>query len=731
MIHGPGGIGKSTLLAAFVLQHVEGGAGSRFPFAYLDFDRSDLTAEEPATLLVEAVRQLGFQYPEVEEQSRKVSEHWRRELSGAQADPWLQSSSFRSDKSVQSSLFDRRPLLADLQKIVDQVGQERPFLLILDTFEVVQHRSRDWVAELWNVLNELQERVPRLRTVISGRAPVRAFRSREMRLGDLERDAAECLLQAQGVKNPDLARRLARQVGGSPLSLELAAEIVRTEGIGDEGITDLTVWRRLQLQIQENGIQGYLYRRLLSRIRDRDVRELAHPGLILRRVTPELIKDVLAEPCGIALTEGQEYDLFDKLSQEVTLVTFETDGSLRHRADVRRIMLDSLTHDEPLKVRQIHERAADYYQQRNTAQDRAEEIYHRLFLEEDPAELDPLWEPGVEQHLLGAVDEVPQRSRSYLASHIGVTRDDLEWNALEIEEWERLAEERVRQLMVYNSFEEALEVLAERDERSPGSTLYLLEATVLAELERWPEARRAVKQGLYWAKDDDPVRMLDLLRLSARIDEQTGQLAQARQMWQQALDLISDPEFPRDEAFSDDPLDDTLVRLEIALGLLRLADVDPRLDGDEVEALQAQAMGLFDAVATILPQINWQLFREAALQLGTDNPLLLSRALASAEGLAVEPGQWEKLGAAMASWDRQMSRKLGADPGVLAEEAGVQVADGLEAAWTKYLHTIGPGYLSRLLSRLLEKHPVPRSVASVMVDLLLPEERHAPEAALR
>ncbi len=77
-----------------------------------------------------------------------------------------------------------------------------------------------------------------------------------------------------------------------------------------------------------------------------------------------------------------------------------------------------------------------------------------------------------------------------------------------------------------------------------------------------------------------------------------------------------------------------------------------------------------------------------------------------------------------------MSRELGADPGVLAEEAGVQVTDGLEAAWTQYLHTIGPGYLSRLLSRLLEKHPAPRSVASVLVDLLLPEERHAPVAAL-
>ncbi|NIV31525.1 MAG: hypothetical protein GWN58_19165, partial [Anaerolineae bacterium] len=95
-------------------------------------------------------------------------------------------------------------------------------------------------------------------------------------------------------------------------------------------------------------------------------------------------------------------------------------------------------------------------------------------------------------------------------------------------------------------------------------------------------------------------------------------------------------------------MDDTIVRLEIALGLLRLADVDPPLEKDEVEALQAQATSSFDAVATILPQINWQLLREAALQLGRDNPLILSRALAGAAGQAVGPDHLEKLGAAMA-----------------------------------------------------------------------------------
>lgn len=47
-VNGPGGCGKSTLIAKFILEHAEIEENARFPFAYLDFDRPGLLAEEPS-----------------------------------------------------------------------------------------------------------------------------------------------------------------------------------------------------------------------------------------------------------------------------------------------------------------------------------------------------------------------------------------------------------------------------------------------------------------------------------------------------------------------------------------------------------------------------------------------------------------------------------------------------------------------------------------------------------
>ena len=41
-VHGLGGVGKSTLIARFLLEHIDAPLEFRFPYVYLDFDRSDL-----------------------------------------------------------------------------------------------------------------------------------------------------------------------------------------------------------------------------------------------------------------------------------------------------------------------------------------------------------------------------------------------------------------------------------------------------------------------------------------------------------------------------------------------------------------------------------------------------------------------------------------------------------------------------------------------------------------
>src|SRR3712207_8944058 len=52
-IHGVGGSGKSALISRFILENIEGAEDERLPFAYLDFDRPELSPSEPLSLLAE------------------------------------------------------------------------------------------------------------------------------------------------------------------------------------------------------------------------------------------------------------------------------------------------------------------------------------------------------------------------------------------------------------------------------------------------------------------------------------------------------------------------------------------------------------------------------------------------------------------------------------------------------------------------------------------------------
>lgn len=53
-VHGPGGVGKSTLLARFLLTELDRGR----PYAYIDLDRPTIRADEPTTLLLDLLDQL-------------------------------------------------------------------------------------------------------------------------------------------------------------------------------------------------------------------------------------------------------------------------------------------------------------------------------------------------------------------------------------------------------------------------------------------------------------------------------------------------------------------------------------------------------------------------------------------------------------------------------------------------------------------------------------------------
>ena len=131
MIHGPGGMGKSTLLARFILDQVDRDRASRIPFAYLDFDRQDLSIRDTMVLVAEIMRQLGVQYPTEgsyaeEARARILAAH--SEIVGAE------------------SFVTREAVIGGILELLRSVGaHDDPFLLVLDTFEEVQYSSASFV----------------------------------------------------------------------------------------------------------------------------------------------------------------------------------------------------------------------------------------------------------------------------------------------------------------------------------------------------------------------------------------------------------------------------------------------------------------------------------------------------------------------------------------------------------------------------------------------------------
>ena len=246
--------------------------------------------------------------------------------------------------------------------------------------------------------------------------PLPGRTTEELPLTGLDEEAAVRYLLDRGVPDLVVARRIARQVGGSPMSLKLAAELVRQEGLTG-GQLDIATREFLYIRVDDGVIQRQLYRRILGRIRNPDVKKIAHPGLVLRRLTPELILEALAVPCSLTISSLDEARaLFEELKREVSLVTVASDGALEHRPDLRLLMLRLLEAEEPDRAQAIRELAVRHYKQRPPQpRERAEEIYLRLALGENTAAIDQRWIRGVERPLATVLQEFS--GARYLQGH--------------------------------------------------------------------------------------------------------------------------------------------------------------------------------------------------------------------------------------------------------------------------------------------------------------------------
>ena len=410
-ISGPGGVGKSALVARFMLEHYRVDPEVRIPLAYLDFDRSVLSISEPGTLLVEILNQLDLQFSD-DIKFRELRDSFLQVISAG-----VQQQSADSKDNDYEKVSD---FIQQLMTLLENTLGPRPFVIVLDTFEEVQYRGENLAFPLWGILDRMQQLFPFLRVVVAGRAPVTSLvlggkQPQQLVLGDLDSEAAVAYLKGLGITDPELAQMLVKQLGGVPLSLKLAASVVKRDGI--ESLKDVSRRPSFFSSTSDSAIQGVLFTRILGHLHDPVLEKLAHPGLVLRRLSPEVILNVLNEPCELGLSSLEEAQiLFNKLSLETSLVASDTlDGTLVHRPELRRIMLKLLIEKEPDRAAQINRQAVTWYSTQSGWRAKAEELYHRLQLRQTPG--DPkLEDPEVRSSLQSSVSELPPVSQRYLAT---------------------------------------------------------------------------------------------------------------------------------------------------------------------------------------------------------------------------------------------------------------------------------------------------------------------------
>jgi hypothetical protein len=443
-VWGIGGSGKTTLISKFMLEHAEK-AASRYPFAYLDFDRTTIGARQRLGLLDEMCSQVVAQFDEL----AKPMGDLQREVRQLSRDLEVKHE-FESNSFVEPCCQKFRRLIDDLMDSLEKFEWSRPFLLVFDTFEIVQYT--DGEIEGQDDIKGLEEFVQnftypdetgpwdRLRLIISGRQKITRFLGpvEDLHIGALDRIGSAKLLTAlaQDAGRPitdNEAKRLVEAVaklakeknrGIQPLRLRLIGEVFReAEGGGKQIVESLLDEFNKPLtgdgKAAEFLVEGILVTRILKHVKDDRVRALADPGLVVRRITPAVIKAVMTrgtmkpdllkpgkydaneeldmevlEPWIVDDAEAES--IFTAFRKEVSLV--EKDGdALRHRADVRQQMLPLIRARRPTRFRTLNQLAFDHFRKLAQADQEdlasaAEAIYHGLWLDEESLEsIDNLW----------------------------------------------------------------------------------------------------------------------------------------------------------------------------------------------------------------------------------------------------------------------------------------------------------------------------------------------------
>jgi len=543
LIHGPGGAGKSTLAAKFILDHVDAGAAHRFPFAYLSFDRQELRIDQPLTLLADAANQLAALFPKVSAKAVALSQTTRASIAAADASRLAPRSS-KSGRTVRSedTIADEDVLLSRYAALVEAAvgNRDHPHVWVLDTFEVAQRQSPSAVDTLWAFLDRFQDHCPRLRVVLCGRVPMDQHKTADLHLGGLDPDSAMLLLRTElaDLHLPDeFLSTVVQTVSTHPLNLRLAAQVLRNEGAAVE--TSEEARRQFLFGLRDSSVQVVLARRILAHIADHEVRKLAQGCLVVRLITPQVIRHVLARPAGLEVeTDARARELFEQLAGEVALVQRQGDAELVVRPDLRKIALPMLQAASPEEVRRIQRSAVRYFSNQDSFPAKVDELYYRLCLGQATATLDRAFDRDAAKELVDVSDEFPTASQVYLATRLGLTvQPELLTEADDLS-WARQASLTARRLLDADKAAEALDVVTQRQTDVSLPFTAAIEVEALASLHRFAEALSVADRWAAIATDQhDSDAYINLRLLTARIAEDSGDMDHALG-WLQEIDAL-------------------------------------------------------------------------------------------------------------------------------------------------------------------------------------------------
>ena len=360
-INGLPGIGKSTFIDKIAQRATE--ADPPWIILRLDFDRGGLDVQDRVGIALELTRQIAWELGD--DAAALRSARLNAAAVGASSAPNVKGGAGRS-------------VIADelTRALGDALASSgRPVLLILDTVEVLRGRGETHPLRLFETLDQLCERgLKPLSVIAAGRGdPLDVVPERigdRIELGGLDDDSADGLLG--GFDIAPATYPLIREVSdGIPLVLRLGALAVMESGV--EALDGVAGRRELAA--------SYLYRFLLSRIGDERLRSLAQPGLIVRRINPELIAEVLAPSAGVkGMSAADAVVVFEALTTQHWLVEPDAvPGWVRHRSDVRKALLENIYEAaKPATTARLNRAAARWFEGRTEPFAPLEAAYHHL-----------------------------------------------------------------------------------------------------------------------------------------------------------------------------------------------------------------------------------------------------------------------------------------------------------------------------------------------------------------